>query len=58
VAGEALEKLIEVMCSEMVLVLPNFNLEFKVASDASEVGYGAVLEQEVDSLNRSVAFFM
>ena len=56
-AIEAFEQLIDVMCSEMVSVLPDFNLDFKVTSDASELGYGAVLEQEVESLDRSVAFF-
>ena len=31
-------------------------MDFKVTSDASELGYGAVREQEGDSLDRRVAF--
>ena len=45
------------MSSELVLVLPNFDLEFKVTSDASDLGYVAVLEQEHDQQDRSIGFF-
>ena len=41
----------------MVLVIPDFKLDFKAKSYASELVYRAVLEQEVDSLDRIVAFF-
>ena len=44
---EAFNKLIEIVCSELVLTLPNFDLNFKVTSDASDLGNGAVLEQEI-----------
>ena len=45
------------MSSDLVLVLLNFELDFKVTTDASELGYGAVLEQEHDGKNRCIAFF-
>ena len=48
--------IIEIMSSELVLVLPNFELEFKVTSNASDLGYGAVLEQENDQQDRSTNF--
>ena len=54
---EALNKLIEIMCSELVLALPNFDLDFKVTSDASDLGYGAVLEQEIYEKERSIGYF-
>ena len=54
---EALDKLIEIMCSELVLALPNFDLDFKVTSDASDLGYGAVLEQEIEEKERSISYF-
>ena len=45
------------MCSELVLALPNFELDFKVTSDASELGYGAVLEQEMSHKDMSIGYF-
>ena len=53
----ALRELIDNVCSESVLALPNFELDFKVTYDASELGYGAVLEQEVSEVDRSVGYF-
>ena len=57
IALEARNQLIEIMSSELVLALPNFDLEFKVTSEASDLGYGAVLEQELDQVDRSIGFF-
>ena len=56
-AHAAFENLVEVICSDLVLILPNFNGEFSVTTDASEVGYGAVLEQVHNGENRSIAYF-
>ena len=53
----ALERLKNAMCSDLVLALPNFELEFILTTDASDFGYGAVLEQEMNCNNRIIAFF-
>ena len=55
IALEALNTLIEIISSELVLALPNYDLEFKVTSDASDLGYGVVLE--LDQVDRSIGFF-
>ena len=47
-AFNAFNKLIKIMCSELVLALPNFDLDCKMTSDALDLGYGAVLEQEIE----------
>ena len=52
-----MKQLTDIMCSELVLALPNFELNFKVTIDASELGYGAVLEQEVSKVDRSIGYF-
>ena len=51
-----MKQLTDIMCSELVLALPNFELNFKVTIDASELGYGAVLEQEVSEVDRSIGY--
>ena len=56
-ANDALNKLIEAMSSDLVLVLPSFELDFKVTTDASELRYCAVLQQEHDGKNICIAFF-
>ena len=53
---QALNKLIEIVCSELVLALPNFELDLKVTNVASDLGYGAVLEQEMDEKERSIGY--
>ena len=45
----AFDKLKAILRSEPVLLAPNFNKEFKLAVDASDVGAGGVLLQEDDS---------
>ena len=44
---QAFEKLVEIMCSDLILKLANFELDFQVTCDASDLGYGSVLEQEL-----------
>ena len=55
--SDAFDKLIDAMCSDMVLKLPNFELDFQLTSDASDLGYGAVLEQEFEGKDRSIGFY-
>ncbi|CAF0837327.1 unnamed protein product [Brachionus calyciflorus] len=51
------EKLKETLTSDLVLALPNFDEQFILSTDASEHGYGAVLEQLIDGQLRPIAFF-
>ena len=44
-ADQQFNKLKEIICSELVLSLPDFEREMIITTDASEIGYGAVLEQ-------------
>ena len=53
----AFDKLKAIMRSEPVLLAPNFNKEFKLAVDGSDVGAGGVLLQEDDnSVDHPVCF--
>jgi hypothetical protein len=45
-ANESFEKLRETLCSNFVLALPDFTKTMILTTDASDKGYGAVLEQE------------
>lgn len=55
-AQECFYKLRDIMASDLVLALPNFNFPFSVTTDASDYGYGAVLEQVIDD-KKHFAFF-
>ena len=43
------------MSGDLVLALLRFELEFIVNTDASDYGYGAFLEQEIDGRNRIIS---
>ena len=52
------EILKQTLCSDLVLALPDFCKPFYVSTDASEYGYGAVLEQQQDDGSfRPIAYF-
>ena len=52
------EKLKQTLCSDLVLALPDFNKPFYLSTDASDYGYGAVLEQKQDDGSfRPIAYF-
>ena len=52
------DKLKAILRSEPVLLAPNFNKEFKLAVDASDVGAGGVLLQEDDNgVDHPVCYF-
>ena len=54
----AFDKLNAILRSEPVLLAPNFNKEFKLAVDVSDVGAGGVLLQEDDNgVDHPVCFF-
>lgn len=56
-AEESFIKLKETLCSDLVLALPDFSKPFILSTDASEDGYGAVLEQVIDGQLRPIAYF-
>ena len=47
--SECFDKLKAILRNEPVLLAPNFDKEFKLAIDASDVGAGGVLLQEDDN---------
>jgi hypothetical protein len=51
------EKLKKILCSDLVLALPNFEKQMSISTDASDCGYGGVLEQEFDGVKRPIAYF-
>jgi hypothetical protein len=44
-----LNKLKEILCSDLVLALPNFEQEMIITKDTSDNGYGAVLEHFIST---------
>lgn len=55
-AEEAFCKLKNALCGQPVLIAPDFSKEFVVQTDASEVGLGAVLSQEVNGEEHPVMY--
>jgi hypothetical protein len=53
----AFDNLKRIITSEQVLLLPDFDSPFRIESDASNYGVGAVLSQEVKNDWRPVAYF-
>ena len=52
-AANGFEKLKEILGSELVLELPDFDREMVITTDASDNGYGAVLEQNFRTDNET-----
>ncbi len=53
----AFDQLKETLVSDRVLVLPNYDKPFKLETDASGYGVGAVLSQQVDKQWKPIAYF-
>ena len=54
---KAFDQLKSIITSDQVLLLPDFDKPFRIDTDASLTGVGAVLSQEKDGSWRPVAFF-
>ena len=52
----AFDKLKAVLSSDNVLIFPNFKHQFTLSCDASNMGIGTCLSQNVDGKNRPIAF--
>ena len=46
----------DAICEDVILKYPDFNQPFRIQTDASRTGLGAMLEQEEDGKWRPVAF--
>ena len=53
---EAVEKIKAILASPPILAFPDFDQQFHVATDASDVGIGAVLSQMVDGKERVICY--
>ncbi|RXN18147.1 reverse ribonuclease [Labeo rohita] len=52
----AFEEIKDDLTKAPILAVPDFTLDFKVQTDASDTGLGAVLTQEFDGQERVIAF--
>ena len=50
-------RLVDIMCSDLVLALPDFTKPYTLTTDAYDFGYGAILEQEIDGQMHIIAYF-
>ena len=57
VAELSFNRIKNIMSSDLILKLPDFKHPFIVTTDASDVGYGAVLEQIIEGENRIISYF-
>ena len=53
---KAFKQLKDAICEDVILKYPDFNQPFRIQTDASRTGLGAMLEQEEDGKWRPVAF--
>lgn len=53
----AFNTLRKILCSDKILILPDFESMFYLSTDACDYAYGAVLEQLVDHEFRPIAYF-
>lgn len=53
---DAFEKLKESVCNSPILQIPDFNKEFYLTTDASNVAIGAVLAQKVDGKELPICY--
>ena len=56
VCTQAFQKVKEVLLKSPVLVYPDFQREFVLTTDASNIGLGAILNQSVDGKDRPVSY--
>ncbi|HRO65872.1 MAG TPA: reverse transcriptase family protein, partial [Candidatus Dojkabacteria bacterium] len=50
---EAYLRILELFCAFPILTMPDYNLPFILSTDASGVGYGGKLSQEIDGIARA-----
>ena len=53
---EAFDKMKDLLTSAPILAYPNWELEFKLATDASDFGMGAVLSQATKGMEHVIAY--
>ncbi|CAF0975241.1 unnamed protein product [Brachionus calyciflorus] len=56
-AIDSFNQLKQTLCSDNVLIMPDFNKEFILQTDACDYAIGAVLLQDINNILRPVAFF-
>ena len=54
---EAFERIKDLLCKSSVLIMPNFEREFYLATDACDYGYGGVLTQILSGNHHPIAYY-
>ncbi|MBA3284180.1 MAG: DDE-type integrase/transposase/recombinase, partial [Nitrosopumilus sp.] len=54
---DAYSKILALLCEQPILRMPDYNLPFILKTDASKVGYGGQLAQDIDGIMHPIAFF-